>query len=228
MSPTRHSLLIGSCFLLSACGTATAVPSTPLTASATPTAVVSSIPSLPPLQSSISPSPSPTMNEHNPVITMQTSMGTVKIELYAKKAPKTVANFVKLSKDHFYDGILFHRVIPGFMAQSGDPNTKDSDPYNDGMGGPGYEFSDEFAPDLSNVRGTIAMANRGPNTNGSQFFINVVDNTFLDHKHSVFGHVIEGLDVVDNIVNVKTVSTDPRLQNRPVKDVKILKVEVQE
>lgn len=222
MSPLRHSLLIGSCFVLSACGTA--VSPTPTTNSynttmSTVNPVVTITPTL---------SPSPTMNEQDPIVTMETSMGTIKIELYASKAPKTVANFVKLSDEHFYDGILFHRVIPGFMAQSGDPNTKDADPYNDGMGGPGYKFADEFAPDLSNVRGTIAMANSGPNTNGSQFFINVVDNTYLNNKHSVFGKVIEGMDIVDKIVGVPTVTSDPRLQNRPVKDIKIVKVSVKE
>lgn len=220
MSPLRHSLLIGSCLMLSACGNAVSTsPDAYTTALSMVSPIVSATPTL---------SPSPTMNEQNPVVTMQTSMGTIKIELYASKAPKTVANFVKLSKDHFYDGILFHRVIPGFMAQSGDPNTKDADPYNDGMGGPGYKFADEFASDLSNVRGTISMANSGPNTNGSQFFINVVDNTYLNTKHSVFGKVIDGMDIVDKIVGVPTVTNDPRLQNRPVKDIKIVKVSVKE
>ncbi len=228
MSPIRHSVLIGSCFMLTACGATAVTPqvtptsmSTNAYSTATPLMSSSSVAS--PLVT-----PSPTMNAQNPVITMQTSMGTVKIELFADKVPNTVENFVKLSKDKFYNGILFHRVIPGFMAQSGDPNTKDSDPYNDGMGGPGYKFADEFVSSLSNVRGTIAMANSGPNTNGSQFFINVVDNTYLNNKHTVFGKVIEGLDIVDKIVNVPTVKNDPRLQNRPVKDVKIVSVTVKE
>lgn len=230
MSPIRHSVLIGSCFMLTACGaTTTATPqasstamSTGLYSTSTPVASPSSIAALPSL------TPSPTMNAQNPVITMKTSMGTIKIELFADKVPNTVANFVKLSKEKFYDGILFHRVIPGFMAQSGDPNTKDSDPYNDGMGGPGYKFADEFVAGLSNVRGTISMANSGPNTNGSQFFINVVDNTYLNNKHTVFGKVIEGMDIVDNIVDVPTVQNNPRLQNRPAKDVKIVSVVVEE
>lgn len=227
MSPIRHSILIGSCFMLTACGATTSPKASPTPTSinaystATPLMSPSSV-SLPSI------TPSPTMNAQNPVITMQTSMGTVKIELFADKVPNTVANFVKLSKEKFYDGILFHRVIPGFMAQSGDPNTKDNDPYNDGMGGPGYKFADEFVSGLSNVRGTLSMANSGPNTNGSQFFINVVDNTYLNNKHTVFGKVIEGLDIVDKIVNVPTVQNDPLLQNRPAKDVKIVSVTVKE
>lgn len=229
MSPIRHSVLIGSCLVLTACGTTTPTPQT------SPTAISTSLYSTnTPVASSLSVAasplltPSPTMSAQNPVITMTTSMGTIKIELFADKVPNTVANFVKLSKEKFYDGILFHRVIPGFMAQSGDPNTKDSDPYNDGMGGPGYKFADEFVAGLSNVRGTISMANSGPNTNGSQFFINVVDNTYLNNKHTVFGKVIEGMDIVDKIVNVPTVQNNPRLQNRPSKDVKIVSVAVKE
>lgn len=228
MSPIRHSVLIGSCFMLTACGATTVTPQATPTAMST-SAYSTATPLLSPSAVSLpTVTPSPTMNAQNPVITMQTSMGTVKIELFADKVPNTVENFVKLSKDKFYNGILFHRVIPGFMAQSGDPNTKDSDPYNDGMGGPGYKFADEFVSGLSNVRGTLSMANSGPNTNGSQFFINVVDNTYLNNKHTVFGKVIEGLDVVDKIVNVPTVKNDPRLQNRPVKDVKIVSVTVKE
>ncbi len=228
MSPIRHSVLIGSCFMLTACGAATVTPPATPTSMST-NAYSTAIPLMSPSSVSLpSVTPSPTMNAQNPVITMQTSMGTVKIELFADKVPNTVANFVKLSKEKFYNGILFHRVIPGFMAQSGDPNTKDSDPYNDGMGGPGYKFADEFVSGLSNVRGTLSMANSGPNTNGSQFFINVVDNTYLNNKHTVFGKVIEGLDIVDKIVGVPTVQNDPRLQNRPVKDVKIVSVTVKE
>lgn len=229
MSPIRHSVLIGSCFFLSACGAATTA--TPQATTATSSSLYStSTPVVSPSSTVASPllTPSPTMNAQNPVITMKTSMGSIKIELFADKVPNTVANFVKLSKEKFYDGILFHRVIPGFMAQSGDPNTKDSDPYNDGMGGPGYKFADEFVAGLSNVRGTISMANSGPNTNGSQFFINVVDNTYLNNKHTVFGKVIEGMDIVDKIVNVPTVQNNPRLQNRPAKDVAIVSVVVKE
>ncbi len=225
MSPIRSSLLVSGCLLLTACGSnSVAVPSNSTsispTVSMSPVAMtVSAVPT---------PSLTPTMNNHNPVVTLNTSMGTITMELYADKAPKTVANFVKLAKDHFYDGVLFHRVIPGFMAQTGDPNTKDSDPYNDGMGGPGYKFNDEFAPGLTNSRGVVAMANSGPNTNGSQFFINVVDNTYLDNHYSIFGHVTGGMDVVDKIVNVPTVQNNPRLQDRPVKDIKVTSVTVKE
>ncbi|MBI4836009.1 MAG: peptidylprolyl isomerase [Candidatus Abawacabacteria bacterium] len=162
----------------------------------------------------------------NPMVTMETSMGMVKIELFKDQTPLTVENFLKLAREGFYDGVIFHRVIPNFMAQTGDPNSKDADPYNDGTGGPGYTFNDELVKNLSNVRGTMSMANRGPNTNGSQFFINIVDNTFLDGRHAVFGKVIEGLDIVDKIVNVPTRKDDPRLKDRPVKDVKIIKVSI--
>lgn len=205
---------IAGIFLLSACGIASA-PASPTTVTPSVQPIVSSLATTLP------------MTTTNPHITMVTSMGTVKLELYADKAPKTVTNFVTLAKEGFYNGVLFHRVIPGFMAQSGDPLTKNNNPYDDGTGGPGYTFADEFAPGLSNVRGTIAMANRGPNTNGSQFFINVVDNSFLNGKHAVFGKVIEGLDIVDKIVNVPTRQDDARLQNRPVKDIKILSVSVE-
>ncbi len=153
-------------------------------------------------------------------------MGTIKIELFKDKVPHTVDNFVKLANEKFYDGVLFHRVIPNFMAQTGDPNSKDDDPYNDGRGGPGYKFADEFVSGLTNVRGTIAMANSGPNTNGSQFFLNVVDNDHLNNLHTVFGKVIEGLDIVDKIVNVPTITNDPRLKSRPVKDIKITSITI--
>lgn len=229
---SKISLLsaISLTLLLSSCGSTTAlVPSTtaPTTMVTTaPTKVITNTAS-PTAHTSASITPT-TMPTTKPVIvTMKTSMGDIKLQLESEKAPNTVANFVKLAKQGFYDGVLFHRVIPQFMIQSGDPNSKDSDPYNDGMGGPGYKFADEFGEGLSNARGTIAMANSGPNTNGSQFFINVVDNTFLDHRHAVFGKVIAGLDVADKIVSVATNKTDPRLKDRPVKDVKILKVTIE-
>ncbi|MCC9606872.1 peptidylprolyl isomerase [Blastopirellula sp. JC732] len=127
------------------------------------------------------------------VATIETDKGTIKIQLHDDKAPKTVANFEKLAKDGFYDGLKFHRVIPDFMIQTGCP-------HGTGTGGPGYKFEDEFHPDLKHVGpGVLSMANSGPNTNGSQFFITHVKTEWLDGKHSVFGKVIEGQDVVDSI-----------------------------
>jgi peptidyl-prolyl cis-trans isomerase B (cyclophilin B) len=127
------------------------------------------------------------------VATIETNRGTIRIELHDDKAPRTVANFVKLSQDGFYDGLKFHRVIPDFMVQTGCPQ-------GTGRGGPGYKFEDEFHPDLKHDGpGVLSMANAGPNTNGSQFFITHVATPWLDNKHSVFGRVIEGQDVVDRI-----------------------------
>lgn len=157
------------------------------------------------------------------VAVMSTSMGDVTIELNPTDAPNTVANFVKLAQDGFYNGVKFHRVIPNFMVQGGDPLTKD-DTLKDrwGTGGPGYTFADEIHANNRNNAGTISMANAGPNTNGSQFFINVADNNFLDDKHTVFGMVTAGMDVVEQIVNVPTEGPD-----RPVDDVTILSVTIQ-
>lgn len=124
---------------------------------------------------------------------IETKKGTIKLELFADKTPKTVANFEKLAKSGFYDGLKFHRVIADFMIQGGCP-------YGTGTGGPGYQFEDEFHPDLRHDGpGTLSMANAGPNTNGSQFFITHVACPWLDGKHSVFGKVLEGQDVVDAI-----------------------------
>ena len=145
-------------------------------------------------------------------VVLETNMGTIKIEM-AKNMPITTANFEKLVNQGFYNGVIFHRVIAGFMIQGGDPT-------GTGMGGPGYEIKDEFNGN-SNVRGTIAMANAGPNTGGSQFFINLVDNTGLDSKHPVFGKVTAGMDVVDKIGNVKTGAGD-----RPIQEVKIISAKV--
>jgi cyclophilin family peptidyl-prolyl cis-trans isomerase len=124
--------------------------------------------------------------------TLHTSEGAIELELYPDDAPKTVENFVKLSRDGFYEGVIFHRVIPDFMIQGGDPT-------GTGMGGPGYEFEDEFNQHPV-ARGALAMANGGPNTNGSQFFIVTAEATpWLDGKHTVFGKVTSGMDVVDGI-----------------------------
>ncbi len=141
--------------------------------------------------------------------TFHTSAGEFTIEFFEKEAPKTVANFKKLAESGFYNGVKFHRVIEGFMIQSGDPLTKDdSQKMFWGTGGPGYKFEDEIGPDNRNLTGTISMANAGPNTNGSQFFINVNDNTFLDTKHTVFGRVSDGLEVVHDIEAVPTDGRD--------------------
>lgn len=125
--------------------------------------------------------------------TIKTNKGTIRLELFADKTPKTCANFEKLAKKGFYDGLTFHRVIPDFMIQGGCPD-------GTGRGGPGYEFEDEFDKSLKHDSpGILSMANAGPNTNGSQFFITHVDTPWLDGKHTVFGKVIEGQDVVDKI-----------------------------
>jgi peptidylprolyl isomerase/peptidyl-prolyl cis-trans isomerase A (cyclophilin A) len=151
-----------------------------------------------------------------------TNQGTFSIQLETEKAPNTAANFIKLAQTGFYNGQRFHRVIEGFMIQGGDPLSKDvTKKMMWGTGGPGYQFNDEFGQGLSNVTGTISMANAGPNTNGSQFFINTNDNVFLDGKHAVFGKVVDGMDVVMKISQVQTDPTD-----KPVRDVIIEKVEI--
>jgi peptidylprolyl isomerase len=152
----------------------------------------------------------------NTMVVMQTSMGDITIELFTKDMPITAGNFLKLVNEDYYDGIKFHRVINGFMIQGGDPLTKDESMASRwGTGGPGYTIEDEFVPGYSNVRGTLSMANAGPNSGGSQFFINLVDNTNLDYdknppqsKHPVFGRVTEGMDVVDAIGSVATGARD--------------------
>ncbi len=134
----------------------------------------------------------------NPVVEMVTDKGTLTIELFEDKVPNTVANMIELAESGFYKGMSFHRVIDGFMAQGGCPNSKDGASGMPGTGGPGYRFADEFHPDLRHTgRGILSMANAGPNTNGSQFFICFVATPHLDRRHSVFGKVIDGLDVLD-------------------------------
>ena len=134
-------------------------------------------------------------------VLLKTSKGEIEIELYPKKAPLAVANFLKLTAAGFYDGTKFHRVIKGFMIQGGDPFSRGKDGSLYGRGGPGYTFADE-RNNISLVRGVLAMANAGPNTNGSQFFIITADATpWLDGKHTPFGRVISGMDVVDEIEN---------------------------
>ena len=127
------------------------------------------------------------------VATIGTDLGDIVVELYADKAPKTVNNFVFLAREGFYDGVTFHRVIRGFVAQGGDPT-------GTGMGGPGYRFEDEFHPDLvHDGPGILSMANAGPGTNGSQFFITYAATPHLDFRHAVFGRVVEGMDVAEAI-----------------------------
>src|SRR5437773_3951645 len=146
--------------------------------------------------------------------TLQTSHGAIAVELFDDDAPKTVENFLKLARDGFYDGVIFHRVIPDFMIQGGDPT-------GTGSGGPGYQFEDEFNAHPV-ARGALAMANAGPGTNGSQFFIVTADACpWLDGKHTVFGRVTSGMDVVDAISRV---DTDPR--DKPVDEVRIESVQV--
>jgi peptidylprolyl isomerase len=146
-------------------------------------------------------------------ILLNTSMGDITIQLF-DDMPVTAGNFKKLVEKGFYDGTIFHRVIDGFMLQGGDPT-------GTGRGGPGYSIKDEFTKHNKNDRGTISMANAGPNTGGSQFFINLVDNNYLDKAHPVFGKVVEGMDVVDKIGKVKTSA-----QDRPLTVVKIVSAKV--
>lgn len=129
--------------------------------------------------------------------TLQTNLGDITIEFDAAHAPLTVNNFVHLARDGYYDGVIFHRVVPGFVIQGGDPT-------GTGRGGPGYKFRDELEGAGDYSRGTVAMANAGPNTNGCQFFITTVPTPFLDGKHVVFGKVVDGMDVVRKMEHTKT------------------------
>lgn len=154
--------------------------------------------------------------------TLHTSKGVIVIELY-DTTPKTTENFIKLAQEGFYDGVKFHRVIKAFMIQSGDPLTKDdTQAAYWGTGGPGYKFDDEITPENNNLEGTISMANAGPNTNGSQFFINANDNIFLNEKHTVFGKVIEGMDVVTAIEMAPTAPGD-----RPLEPITIDRITIE-
>jgi cyclophilin family peptidyl-prolyl cis-trans isomerase len=146
--------------------------------------------------------PEPPVDTQPVAVLRVRDMGEIRIALRPDVAPQTVANFEKLAGEHFYDGILFHRVVPGFMVQTGDPLSKDRDPRNDGMGGPGYKIPDE-ANALRHRRGAVSMANSGPNTGGSQFFIVVGDSPHLDGKHTIFGRVIAGMEVADAISAVE-------------------------
>jgi peptidyl-prolyl cis-trans isomerase B (cyclophilin B) len=146
--------------------------------------------------------------------TMQTNQGAIEIELFDDDAPKTVENFKKLANDGFYNGVIFHRVIPDFMIQGGDPT-------GTGTGGPGYQFEDEFNTHKVE-RGALAMANAGPNTNGSQFFIVTAEATpWLDGKHTVFGKVTSGMEVVDTIEQTDTDSRDKPLEEMRIESISI-------
>jgi peptidyl-prolyl cis-trans isomerase B (cyclophilin B) len=148
--------------------------------------------------------------------TLQTNHGPIEIELYPDEAPKTVENFVKLARDGFYDGLIFHRVIPDFMIQGGDPT-------GTGRGGPGYQFEDEFNQHKVD-RGALAMANAGPNTNGSQFFIVTADACpWLDGKHTVFGRVTSGIEIADAISELPSDSAD-----KPREDAVIERLEIRD
>lgn len=165
----------------------------------------------------------PTLNTTSmTTATITTNKGIITLELFTERAPKTVENFKKLANEGFYNGTRFHRVIKGFMVQGGDPLSKDVSNQNRwGTGGPGYQFADEITSENKNDIGTISMANAGPNTNGSQFFINVANNNFLDTKHTVFGRVISGMETVTAIEN-----TGIGVADRPLEDMIVEKIEV--
>ncbi len=154
-------------------------------------------------------------NKKNSLAVFETSMGTFKVELFEDKAPRTAQNFISLVNKGFYNGLIFHRVIDGFMIQGGDPK-------GNGTGGPGYVIPDEFHKDLKHTgAGMLSMANAGPNTGGSQFFITLDATPWLDGKHAIFGKVVEGLDVVKAIGKVKTGA-----QDRPQTDVVMKKITI--
>jgi peptidylprolyl isomerase len=157
-------------------------------------------------------------NVKSPIVVLETNQGNIEVTLYADKAPKTVENFVGLVKKGYYNGLIFHRVIKGFMLQGGDPT-------GTGSGGTslwGKDFADEIDPSLTfDKAGTLAMANRGPDTNGSQFFITTAPTTWLNGHHTIFGQVTQGYDIVTKIENTPTGTGD-----RPVQDQKILKAYV--
>jgi len=156
-------------------------------------------------------------SKKNSVAKFETSKGDFTVELFEDKAPITTKNFIDLVNKNFYDGLIFHRVIDGFMIQGGDPQ-------GNGTGGPGYKIPDEFSPDLKHdAPGILSMANAGPNTGGSQFFITLAPTPHLDKKHAVFGKVVTGLDVVQTIGKAKTGPND-----KPVEDIVVKKITIQQ
>ena len=165
------------------------------------------------------------LSEYTPMTKaiIETNQGTIIIELDTENTPNTAENFKKLAASGFYNGTRFHRIIEGFMIQGGDPQSADISKKDFwGTGGPGYQFADEIKPTNNNSVGTISMANAGPNTNGSQFFINTADNSFLNPKHTVFGKVTEGMDIVEKISQSPTDDRD-----RPLEDVIISKITIE-
>ena len=149
-------------------------------------------------------------------VNIETNFGKISFKLLPELAPETVRNFIKLSQSGFYDGTLFHRVIPGFMIQGGDPNTKTDNKGSWGMGGPGYNIKAEFSS-RSHLRGIVSMArSQDPNSAGSQFYIVTADSTFLDRQYTVFGEVTEGMDVADKIVNLNKDGNDCPLEKSPM------------
>jgi peptidylprolyl isomerase len=159
------------------------------------------------------------INKNEPVenttVLLRTNKGDIKIELFDEHRPITTGNFISLIERDFYDGLIFHRVIDDFMIQGGCPQ-------GTGFGGPGHTIKCELEGENKNIRGAISMANAGPNTGGSQFFINLVDNNFLDDRHSVFGRVIEGMDIVDAIGKVQTGLGDRPIEDMIIKNIKII------
>ena len=188
MSPQRSVFLMGL-LITALLITAGCTQSSPQTTTGTPAGTVTMT----------------TTPQEQKLVRLETNMGNITIAL-DPSMPVTAGNFETLVKKGYYDGVIFHRIIDGFMLQGGDPT-------GTGRGGPGYVIKDEFTKNNRNDRGTISMANAGPNTGGSQFFINLVNNNFLDTKHPVFGKVVEGMDVVDKIAKVKTDANDRPLQN---------------
>jgi peptidyl-prolyl cis-trans isomerase B (cyclophilin B) len=155
------------------------------------------------------------------VVNIETNLGNISFKLLPELAPETVRNFEKLAKEGFYDGTLFHRVIPGFMIQGGDPNTKTDNKGSWGMGGPGYNLKAEFSS-RSHLRGIVSMArSQDPNSAGSQFFIVTADSTFLDRQYTVFGEVTVGMDVADKIVNLDRDGNDCPLEKTQMAHVTV-------
>lgn len=159
--------------------------------------------------------------EDLPWVRLVTSHGDVELALYEDQAPNTVANFLALANRGFYDGVTFHRVIAGFMIQTGDPLSRDQDPTNDGKGGAGYTFPDEINPHRHDRPGTLSMANSGPDTNSSQFFLTLGPTPWLDGRHTVFGRVAQGMEVVEEIGRVLTDRND-----RPHSPVRLERIDV--
>ena len=216
-------LLIGILFILSACASSSSQNGTQATTTcstcqerAQANLVAGAKPAPVAAPAAVSVSPTPTQKEEGIVkVNIETTLGLVEIKLFAAEAPKTVENFVKLAEKGFYNGIIFHRVIPDFMVQTGDPT-------GTGMGGPGYQFADEFTAKQKHSKpGILSMANSGPGTNGSQFFITVAATPWLDGKHSVFGEVSGGMDIVKQISMVNRDRSD-----KPIKEIKMIKLTV--